>query len=94
VVEVVDSLPAGGIQSSTKTSLKIDADNWLHISYYDAANRQLKYAARPVTGWQVFIVDSAGDVGRDSSMVLDAQNRPVIAYYDATNGDLKVARLR
>jgi len=94
VVEVVDSLPAGGIQSATKTSLKIDALNWLHISYYDAANRQLKYAVRPVTGWQVFIVDSAGDVGRDSSMVLDAQGRPVIAYYDATNGDLKVARLR
>jgi uncharacterized repeat protein (TIGR01451 family) len=36
-------------------------------------------------------VDTAGDVGKHSSIAFGADGLPLIAYYDATNGDLKVA---
>ena len=36
-------------------------------------------------------LDSAGDVGRHSSIAIGADGLGLISYYDATNGDLRVA---
>ena len=34
------------------------------------------------SGWQIEVVDSAGDVGLYSSLALDSNGNPHIAYFD------------
>ena len=74
------------------TSIALDSQGFPHISYYDATNKDLKYARKDASGWHIETVDSEGDVGRHTSIALDSNNNPHISYYDATNGDLKYAR--
>ena len=71
-----------------------------YISYYDATEKELRMATYvgsggncgPDNDWSCETVDSAGDVGKYSSIAIDQENRNVgIAYYDATNGNLKHA---
>ena len=76
------------------TSIAIGFDDFPVISYYDALNRDLKLvhctnvsctsADVPIT------LDSAGNVGRHTSIAIGSDNFPVISYYDVTNGDLKL----
>jgi hypothetical protein len=73
------------------TSLELDQNNNSHISYYDAANGDLKYASKSGNTWQIETVSSIGDVGQYTSLELDNQGNPRISYYDVTNGDLKYA---
>ena len=71
-----------------------------YISYYDATYHDLRMAkfvgsggnCGPGNAWACETVDSAGDVGRYSSIEVDpTDNYPIIAYYDASNGALKLA---
>ncbi|MEK7743435.1 MAG: hypothetical protein AAB578_03530, partial [Elusimicrobiota bacterium] len=64
----------------------------VQVSYYDASGKDLKLAWWNGSVWSTGSVDTAGDVGRHSSLALDAGGNPHVAYYDATNGDLKYAR--
>lgn len=82
------------------TSVKVPADNTSRISYYDATNGRLKYAActadceATTATFSVGVVDNPPgiDTGRHTSLALDAAGSPRIAYYDATNADLRLAR--
>lgn len=87
---VVDDSPGVG----RYTSLALEADDTPHISYYDAADGDLRYVTgvpQP-DGSCVFgesqAVDSAGNVGMYSAIALDG-SLPRIAYYDATLTALK-----
>ena len=64
----------------------------VQASYYDAAAKDLKHARWNGLSWSTNTVDTAGDVGRYSSLAIDSSGTPHIAYYDATNADLKYAR--
>ena len=72
------------------SSIALDNSGFLHISYKDGTNGNLKYTHREVI-WTFEIVDSIGDVGWFTSLVLDGNGNSHISYYDATNGDLKYA---
>ncbi len=65
------------------------------ISYYDAANGNLRLATWHAASdtWSDELIDGAlSDAGSAHGLALDAgEGRPVAAYYDATNAALKLA---
>jgi uncharacterized repeat protein (TIGR01451 family) len=82
-------------------SLALDGSGWPHISYRDWPNQALKYAHYVGEGgncgpggdtWQCDTIDSAGDVGGDTSLALDGSGWPHISYRDLSNKALKYAR--
>ena len=74
------------------TSIGVEADGRVHISYYASTGRNLKYATRSGTGsWTTRTVDTNGDVGKYSSIAIDGLGRVYISYYDESNKDLRYA---
>ncbi len=72
----------------------VDSADDVHVSYYDSANGDLKYAGRDSsTGtWTSTTVDnSSNDVGTISSIAAHGATPLYIAYHDADNYDLKLA---
>jgi hypothetical protein len=65
------------------------------ISYYDRTRGDLRLATGVRDAWRITTVDSAGDVGRWTSVALDpnfpASSDVVIAYADTTRGAYKYA---
>jgi hypothetical protein len=74
------------------TSLVLDAADHPHISYFDEAHYELRYAYFDGTRWLTETVDT-GDylTGAYTSLALDAQGRPHISYRG--NDCLRYARL-
>ncbi|MDO8281072.1 MAG: PKD domain-containing protein [Thermodesulfovibrionia bacterium] len=73
------------------SSLATDSADKIHISYYDAANKRLKYATNASGSWVNTVVDSTGDAGTHTSLITDAANKPHITYFDAAGQTLKYA---
>jgi hypothetical protein len=69
----------------------MDTNDNPHISYFDASDVDLKYATFNGSTWQIETVDSAGGVGRYTSIALDAKGHPRIAYLNFTDHNLKYA---
>ena len=80
-----------GIESSGATTdglqaalTQIQADNQLLAGLLSAST--VPFA------WNLTTVDSAGDVGKHTSLAFGPNGQPAISYYDTTNGNLKLAR--
>jgi hypothetical protein len=63
------------------TSIAVDSNNHVHISYYDTTNHALKYATKDSEDWVISTIDSAGDVGKFSAIAVDSDNHVHISYY-------------
>lgn len=75
------------------TSIALDDQQHIYISYYDAGGQDLKFAYYDGSQWSTQIIDSEGEVGKFTSLVLDDLGTVHITYYDETNGSLKHASL-
>lgn len=86
VIEMVDSSPMVG----TNASIAVDSVGHVYISYYDAGNKDLKFATNWYNGWQASTIASTGDIGSKSYIFaywdydLDAPELN-LGYLDATN---------
>ena len=76
----------------TFASLALDSNGFVHISYYDGTNQQLKYTTNLNGSWELSVIDSVG-VGSHTSISVDATGAVDISYYDVLNGDLLSSRL-
>jgi hypothetical protein len=65
----------------------------IHVTYYDAAGGDLRYATSAVGFWGASAVDTVGNVGAPSALALDSNGTPHVAYYDSTNKDIKYATM-
>ena len=75
------------------TSIAVDSNDRIHISYADNTNSDLKYATNASGSWAASTIDSAGDVGSFTSIAVDSNDRIHISYTDYTNYDLKYATI-
>jgi hypothetical protein len=78
------------------SSLALNSSFEPRFAYYDETNGNLKFSWLNGTvfvaaNFTISTIDSAGDVGKYSSLALDSDDNPRIAYYDVTNGNLKLA---
>ncbi|MFA6296836.1 MAG: hypothetical protein WC663_05760 [Patescibacteria group bacterium] len=80
-----------GIFDINNTSIVLNANNAVQISYYDSTNSDLKYATNATGSWVLTTVDSVGDVGIFNSLGIDSNGFAHISYRDETNSTLKYA---
>lgn len=83
-ISVLDS--AGFVGSNS--SIAVDSNDKVHISYIDSKNGKLKYMMIESGNWVTWTVGRASD--QATSIAADANGKCHIAYND-TNGDLKYA---
>jgi len=69
----------------------IGADGTLHVAYYDATNKDLKYARKDDMFWHIMTVDTAGEVGTLPSMAIDPAGTVHLAYFKESTDIVKYA---
>lgn len=81
ITERVDTL-AGGGSTGLSPSLILDATGVPHISYFDQANVDLKYARRTGGTWSVETVDATGNTGNFSEILIQPNGQPAVAFLE------------
>jgi len=84
-IEVVDNTYCVGDYSS----LKLDSNDYPHISYWDYGYKVLRYAYFDGSKWNIEVVDSNGNTGSYTSIAIDSKNHPHISY--TGDGNLRYA---
>ena len=72
------------------SSLAIDSNDHLHVTYRDGTNGNLEYMNFNGSSWSTPIsIDSTDNVGRQSSLAIDSNNHLHVTYLDNTNDNLE-----
>ena len=90
----ITSVDTGG-DVGKYSSIKIGADGFARISYYDGSNGSVKLARctnASCSANSIATVDTVNDTGHYTSLALGADTFPRISYYNNTSGDLKFAK--
>ena len=72
------------------SSLAIDSNDNLHVTYSDYTNGNLEYMTYDGSSWSTPVsLDSTDDVGYQSSLAIDSNDHLHVTYYDYTNDNLE-----
>ena len=72
------------------SSLAIDSNDNLHVTYLDYTNYNLEYMTYDGSSWSTPVsLDSTDSVGWQSSLAIDSNDNLHVTYYDYTNGNLE-----
>ena len=85
----VEQVGTGPLPYEFGVSIEVAPGGAVGISYFDASGADLGYAKRApgeAGAWTLTTVDSAGDVGRYSSLTYDGDGHPHISYFVAEGG--------
>ncbi len=80
---------AGPSTFTGDTSIAFAPDGTLRLAFYDETAKQVKYAARGPSGWNVSVVDGGSNAGFNR-LAFDAKGNPALAYV-SYNGWLRYA---
>ncbi|MDP6156377.1 MAG: PKD domain-containing protein, partial [Candidatus Thermoplasmatota archaeon] len=76
-------------QVGNYSSIKVEPNGDVHISYYDGSNSpKLKYAKMVDGNWNITTLDDNGASGRYTSLALDQQYKAHISYYSDSTSNL------
>ena len=77
------SLSTAQITSASDSSLAIDSNDNLHVTYRDGTNGNLEYMTYDGSSWSTPVsLDSTDDVGYDSSLAIDSNDNLHVTYFD------------
>ena len=93
LTRIVDNAARTDFFAVSRVSIAKDGQGAIAVAYYDATNRDLKYAKFAAGNWTVATVRNAGDVGRYASLDFDSNNNPAIAYQDYTDNNTASLKL-
>lgn len=85
----VEEIGSGPVPYEFHTSIAIQSDGTVGISYFNDETDDLMYAERAPGfdgTWTLTTVDSEGDVGRYASLAYDSADNPHIAYFMREGG--------
>jgi hypothetical protein len=90
----VTTTPASALGGYTefqggRVSLGLDSTDKAHVSYYDAAGRELKYVTNASGSWATEGVPSAGKVGDFNSIAVDSWDKVHISHAETSSGELR-----
>ena len=73
----------------SENAIALDADDKVHIGYYDCTNNRLLYASNSSGEWQTAIINNNVTVGNDEiSIALDMNNQVHLSYHNLAEKDL------
>ncbi len=72
-------------------SMRIDADDYAHVCYWDETAVALKYATNASGAWVSRTIDSSGGAGQYGSLAIGTDGAIHISYYSQNGNDLKYA---
>lgn len=79
LTETIDDNVSLDWGARSRLSLAMDSRGNLGVAYYEARNRDLKYATHDSRRWTVTTVLSEGTVGRHPTLAYDSQDKPAIS---------------